>query len=54
MEQDSTLSRVVADASWSKFVSMLEYKGKWYGRDIIKVPTFLSKQSVMLDLWIPK
>ena len=40
MEQDSTLSRLVADASWSKFVSMLEYKGKWYGRDIIKVPTF--------------
>ena len=40
MEQDSTLSRVVADASWSKFVSMLEYKGKWYGRDIIKVPTY--------------
>ena len=40
MEQDSTLSRVVADASWSKFVSMLEYKGKWYGRDVIKVPTF--------------
>ena len=40
MEQDSTLSRVVADASWSKFVNMLEYKGKWYGRDVIKVPTF--------------
>ena len=40
MEQDSTLSFFVADASWSKFVSMLEYKGKWYGRDIIKVPTF--------------
>ena len=40
MEQDSTLSRLVADASWSKFASMLEYKGEWYGRDIIKVPTF--------------
>ena len=40
MEQDSTLSRLVADASWSKFVSMLEYKGNWYGRDIIKVPTY--------------
>ena len=40
MEQDSTLSFFVADASWSKFVSMLEYKGKWYGRDIIKVPTY--------------
>lgn len=40
MEQDSTLSRLVVDASWSKFASMLEYKGKWYGRDIIKVSTF--------------
>ena len=40
MEQDSTLSRLVVDASWSKFASMLEYKGEWYGRDIIKVPTY--------------
>ena len=40
IEQDSTLSRLVVDASWSKFASMLEYKGEWYGRDIIKVPTF--------------
>ena len=40
MEQDSSLSRYIADASWSTFVSMLEYKGEWYGRDIIKVPTY--------------
>ena len=40
MEQDSRLSRLIVDASWSKFVSMLEYKGEWYGRDIIKVPTY--------------
>ena len=40
MEQDSRLSRLIVDASWSKFVSMLEYKGNWYGRDIIKVPTY--------------
>ena len=40
MEQDSSLSRYIADASWSTFVSMLEYKGDWYGRDIIKVPTY--------------
>ena len=46
MEQDSTLSFFVADASWSKFVSMLEYKGKWYGRDIIKVPTFFPSSQV--------
>ena len=46
MEQDSTLSFFVADASWSKFVSMLEYKGKWYGRDIVKVPTFFPSSQV--------
>ena len=40
MEQDSRLSRLIVDASWSKFVSMLKYKGNWYGRDIIKVPTY--------------
>ena len=40
MEQDSRLSRLIVDASWSTFVSMLEYKGDWYGRDIIKVPTY--------------
>ena len=40
MEQDSRLSRLIVDASWSTFVSMLEYKGNWYGRDIIKVPTY--------------
>ena len=40
MEQDSRLSRLIVDASWSKFVSMLDYKGNWYGRDIIKVPTY--------------
>ena len=40
MEQDSRLSRLIVDASWSKFFSMLEYKGNWYGRDIIKVPTY--------------
>ena len=40
MEQDSRLSRLIVDASWYKFVSMLEYKGNWYGRDIIKVPTY--------------
>ncbi|MDD7375054.1 MAG: IS200/IS605 family element RNA-guided endonuclease TnpB [Bacilli bacterium] len=40
MEQDSRLSRLIVDASWSTLVSMLEYKGNWYGRDIIKVPTY--------------
>lgn len=46
MEQDSSLSRFIADASWSTFVSMLEYKGKWYGREIIKVPTYFQSSQL--------
>jgi len=39
MEQDSLLARNIIDASWSKFVTMLEYKASWYDRTIIKVPS---------------
>ena len=40
MEQDKHLARSIIDASWSKFVSMLEYKSKWYGRKLIKIDTY--------------
>jgi len=37
MMQDSQLSKTIADASWSKFVSYLSYKGEWYGKEIVKI-----------------
>jgi transposase len=40
MEQNHKLAKSVTDASFTKFVSMLEYKAEWYGRKIIKIDKF--------------
>ena len=40
MERNKKLSKSVTDASFSKFVSMLEYKAEWYGRKVIKIDRF--------------
>jgi putative transposase len=38
--QNGKLSKHVADASWRKFISYLEYKAELYGRKLIKVNPF--------------
>jgi len=38
--QNSKLSKHIADASWRRFIQLLEYKAKLYGRVLIKVDTF--------------
>ena len=40
MESNHSIAKSVADASFSKFVSMLEYKAEWYGRTIVKIDRF--------------
>jgi putative transposase len=41
--EKSNLSRQIADASWRRFISFLEYKAKWYGRVLIKVNRYFPK-----------
>ncbi len=40
MLKDRKLSKHIADASWSKFVDLITYKAKWYGRDVVKIDRY--------------
>ncbi|MFB8774908.1 RNA-guided endonuclease InsQ/TnpB family protein [Streptomyces broussonetiae] len=42
MARNGRLARAICDAAWSEFRSMLEYKAKWYGREVIAI-----------DRWFP-
>jgi putative transposase len=40
MVRNRSLARVISDASWSQWQSMLEYKAGWYGRTVVAVDRF--------------
>ncbi len=42
MIKNRKLARAISDAAWGEFVRQMEYKAKWYGRDLVKI-----------DRWFP-
>jgi putative transposase len=46
MLKNSKLAKSISDVSWSKFVELLTYKAKWYGRDLMKIDTFFASSQL--------
>jgi putative transposase len=42
MVKNRKLSKSISDASWSKFLCILEYKAEWYGKSIYKINRFFA------------
>ena len=40
MVKNHNLAQAINDVSWSTFVTMLEYKADWYGKNILRIGQF--------------
>ena len=53
MIKNHKLSKHIADASWGNFVTLLQYKCDWYGKDLVKINRFYPSSTTCGDCgWI--
>jgi putative transposase len=50
MIKNHKLAKHIANASWEIFLTMLEYKVKWYGKEIIKLDKFFPSSKMCNNL----
>lgn len=46
MVKNHNLAQAINDVSWSEFIHQLEYKGKWYGKNIIKIDRWFASSKI--------
>ena len=46
MIKNRKLSKAIQDVSWSNFISILEYKCSWYGRELFKIPQYYASSKI--------
>jgi putative transposase len=49
MVKNHCLAQAISDASWSTFVSMLEYKAEWHGKSILRIGRFAPSSKTCSD-----
>lgn len=46
MQQNHILAKAIAEVSWAEFRRMLEYKARWYGREVIIAPQYYASSQM--------
>ena len=49
MVKNHKLAKAISDVGWSEFVSQLEYKAKWYGRNCVRIDQFYPSSKRCFD-----
>ena len=44
--KNHNLAKSITDVSWSNFINKLEYKARWYGKEIIKIDQFYPSSQI--------